>query len=187
MAISRLVEHEGFNPGYVLSHEINVGKFHYEYTYVGCVLGLGEYNGYDDSDFYAMVWDEENQTVKKVWYDTTRAYTNTTAHVDATDEVREKARRFYESERRSNLAKNLNELRLKEHKVVHKHELSIVKLREMSKTHSKETYEDMLCFLSKNVRSNFKKSLRDQIVGWIKSDERKYDSPLSKKQWQYIY
>lgn len=65
-------------------------------TYKGAVLNTGEYNGYDDSDFYADVWDDEAGVVKRITYATTRGWTYLNgASVDATPEVREKAAKFY--------------------------------------------------------------------------------------------
>lgn len=61
-------------------------------SYEGCVLYVGEHNYHDDSDFYAMVWDEESQTIRKIGYGTTRAWTYpNNAVVDATPEVQAKA------------------------------------------------------------------------------------------------
>ena len=40
--------------------------------YKGCVISLWERNGYNDSDFYASVWDEETKSIKEYEYDTTR-------------------------------------------------------------------------------------------------------------------
>jgi hypothetical protein len=61
-------------------------------TYKGAVLRLGERNGYHDSDFYAVVWDEEAQTVRTVEYATTRGWTyHNGADIDASREVIEKA------------------------------------------------------------------------------------------------
>jgi len=66
-----------------------------EESYVGCVLATRERNGYDDSDFYAVVWDEEKQCCRDITYATTRAWTyNNGAVVDATEEVKRKARRW---------------------------------------------------------------------------------------------
>jgi len=74
---------EGFAHHCELAHET---------TYEGMVLRLGEHNWYDDSDFYAMVWDEETQSVKKVTYATTRGWTyHNGAKVDASEEIRAKA------------------------------------------------------------------------------------------------
>lgn len=64
----------------------------HEESWTGCVLRLGEHNYYDDSDFYALVWDEEQGRVREIQYATTRGWTyHDNAKVDATDEVRAKA------------------------------------------------------------------------------------------------
>jgi hypothetical protein len=66
-------------------------------TYKGAVLATYERNGYDDSDFYAIVWDAEEKKIKHVEYATTRGWTyNNGASVDATEEVIEEAARFNE-------------------------------------------------------------------------------------------
>ena len=63
--------------------------------YVGCVLETFERNGMEDSDFMAVVWDEQAQCVKTIQYATTRAWTYCNgAVVDATPDVVEKALRY---------------------------------------------------------------------------------------------
>lgn len=62
--------------------------------YEGCVLATGERNYHDDSDFYAVVWDEERQEVLEMEYATTRFGGGGNANVDATPEVKEKAEAF---------------------------------------------------------------------------------------------
>jgi len=62
--------------------------------YKGAVLATREKNYYDDSDFYAVVWDEESQRVKSVNYASTRYGGGGDATVDATPEVLEKAKAF---------------------------------------------------------------------------------------------
>jgi hypothetical protein len=60
-------------------------------THVGLVLETREYNGYDDSDFYAIVWNEEKGETERVDYASTRGWTYPNgAAVDATPEVRAK-------------------------------------------------------------------------------------------------
>lgn len=59
--------------------------------YVGAVLDTFEMNGHDDSDYYAIVWDDEKQAVTTVMYDTTRFGAMGRASVDATPEVKQKA------------------------------------------------------------------------------------------------
>lgn len=75
---------------------VNILKSHpdvrppvYESTYEGCVLALRELNGYDDSDFVAVCWDETEGRVVNVTYATTRSWTYMNgATVDAPDELR---------------------------------------------------------------------------------------------------
>ena len=45
-------------------------------TYVGKVLETYEENGYHDSDFYAVVWDDEQNCLLHKQYATTRFYSN---------------------------------------------------------------------------------------------------------------
>lgn len=59
-----------------------------ETTHEGLVLELGENNHYDDSDFYAVVWNPEKGETEKVYYASTRFPTyHNSASRDATPEV----------------------------------------------------------------------------------------------------
>ena len=61
-------------------------------TYVGRVLETYEENGYNDSDFYAVVWDDETNSLIHTQFATTRFYSNGYgAKIDATPEIVEKA------------------------------------------------------------------------------------------------
>ena len=61
-------------------------------TYVGRVLETYEENGYHDSDFYAIVWDDETNSLIHKQFATTRFYSNGYgAKIDATPEIIEKA------------------------------------------------------------------------------------------------
>lgn len=76
-------------------------------TYKGCVLDTYERNMHDDSDFYALVWDEETQSVKSIEYATTRAWTYPNhAEVDATPEVQAKALEHYVKSGAAGLVRN---------------------------------------------------------------------------------
>ncbi len=55
-----------------------------EVLYAGLVVETGEHNGYDDSDFYAVVWSEGSNDFIEYTYGTTRAWTyGNSAEVDA--------------------------------------------------------------------------------------------------------
>jgi hypothetical protein len=60
-------------------------------TYESRVLETRERNGYDDSDFYAVVFDDQTGDTTTVEYATTRFWTyNNSATVDADDETLER-------------------------------------------------------------------------------------------------
>lgn len=64
----------------------------HDVSYEGAVLGTYERNGYDDSDFIAVVWDEERQAVRTVEYASTSSWSyNNGAKEDATPAVLKKA------------------------------------------------------------------------------------------------
>ncbi len=70
---------------------VHVAEAHEE-SWTGCVLATGEHNWHDDSDFYALVWDEEQGKVRETEYASTRGWTyHNHAKVDATPEVIAKA------------------------------------------------------------------------------------------------
>ena len=75
--------------------------------YEGAVLGEREKNYHDDSDFFALVWDDEKGEVKSVMFDTTRGVTNGGCTVDATDEVKAKADAWAKNSMRSVIRSDL--------------------------------------------------------------------------------
>jgi len=69
-------------------------------THHGLVLSLFERNGYDDSDFCAVVWNPEKAACETITYASTRGWTYANgATIDATPEVVAAARAWNETER----------------------------------------------------------------------------------------
>ena len=68
--------------------------------YVGGVMDTYEHNGRDDSDWYAVCWDEEQQKVVHVNYDTTRCGGGGRADIDITEENLLKVYRYYKQDAR---------------------------------------------------------------------------------------
>jgi hypothetical protein len=81
---------QGYDPNQYSSDEA-LNKLHleaHETTYLGAVIGIYERNMHDDSDFYAVVWDAEEERVKTIQYATTRGWTyHHNASADATIDV----------------------------------------------------------------------------------------------------
>jgi hypothetical protein len=67
-----------------------------EVIFRSCVLCTREENGPSDSDFYAVCWSEDEQQLVRGEYATTRFAGGGAASVDATEEVRRKARAWLE-------------------------------------------------------------------------------------------
>lgn len=63
-------------------------------TYIGRVLTEYEKNGYNDSDFFAIVWDDETDTIKTIEYGSTRHGGSYGCDIDATPEVIAKAKAY---------------------------------------------------------------------------------------------
>lgn len=63
-------------------------------TYIGRVLTEYENNGSSDSDFFAIVWDDEAETIKAVEYGSTRHGGRYACDIDATPEVIAKAKAY---------------------------------------------------------------------------------------------
>lgn len=62
--------------------------------YQGAVISLYERNQYHDSDFFAIVWDQNSQSVRSVEYGTTRFGSGGYADIDATPEVISMAKKY---------------------------------------------------------------------------------------------
>ena len=150
--------------------------------YKGCVLRKWEHNGYDDSDFYADVWDEAEQRVKSIEYATTRFWTyHLGAVVDATPEARGCAEAWEKAKRRAEKAKGLLEYRAKMRETAR-----INGLKSYTILFQLKAYPEIIQLLSKKRKSKFYQDLRNQVVAWLLSSERKYDCPLSPRQRQAI-
>lgn len=64
-------------------------------THTGMVVSLYERNGYDDSDFLAVIWNPETKGCETITYATTRGWTYANgARIDASPEVIEAARQW---------------------------------------------------------------------------------------------
>jgi hypothetical protein len=70
-------------------------------AYVGLCISNREVNGYDDSDWYMKVWNEEKNCPEEIFFATTRgwSYPSMRSYPDATPEVMAKYEHWLELER----------------------------------------------------------------------------------------
>lgn len=137
---------------------INGEKFYVKKTYEGKVLSLREKNGYDDSDFYALVWDSEKNKPVEIMYATTRAWCYyDKAVVDATEDVVEKYNAHKEKQKQA--------MRLEKRKAEHDNpELNKKMIVKRSYKEVKKGMVGTVFFIRKRARST--------LVG-LRTSERK--------------
>ena len=154
----------------------------------GCVLALREHNGFDDSDYYALVYDKEKDSFYEVEYATTRFACSSYAVVDATPEIVELYRtRAKQAAFRSRVhtAWEFHQYRLDFLKFAN------VSFKEANKLFNAygEISENLVrvgkLLHTKNFRSDFRKNMAEQVRAWLKDENPKYKTPLSPRQLDY--
>ena len=158
-----------------------------ETLFINCVVDLVEHNGYDDSDFYAVVWDVEKQTFRKYQYGSTRYWSyDCNAEVDASDDLQQKYRIWRINEHRKNRFICMRETVKSMLAEGITKQFTFLLLRARLSDNTMEICEVLL--KTKKFRSDFRKSCRDQLVTWLLQvdSERKYQAPFSRKQMEYL-
>lgn len=80
------LESAEFNPTTDTYVDVNNSRYLLRESYRNAVLYKGEHNYYDDSDFYAIVWN--GSKLEEIEYSSTRSWSYyNTAHVDATEDI----------------------------------------------------------------------------------------------------
>lgn len=164
--------------------------------FVGCVLQLRERNYHDDSDFYAVVWDEELQRVRNVETWTTRYGRSDWfgEWVDATEEVKAKAQAWYKEQERQRInsvrcayAELLRKFREEMRTIAKENDFpyhNLIRVRNGNRWDLLRLGKIVRLILSK-PRSEFKKSLRARAIEGLRSPNPKYKCPLSDNQMAY--
>lgn len=176
---------EGANP-HVVPHDVM------ENLRTLPVVDRWEWNGYDDSDFYIAVYDEGRDTFFRVMTWSTRFARPDDLYdpkPNASPELRaEYQRRINQSYKVARMRRQLRESR----RHFEKAKAACAALG-LSKTARLNIYRwvreaetcqqglDRLALISAKLRSEFKISLREQVIAWA-NGETKYVTPLSPRQ-----
>lgn len=166
-------------------------------THVGLCLRDYEVNGYDDSDFYMIVWNDEKNEPEHILFASTRGWTYPSygSFVDATDEVKAKYA-AYEADRQARAkarerhlkAVTLNEVRQFAKASGKFYDFPSYRLTALRGKLTKREY-DVICGLIKpksKIRNAFKLSLQERVVTWLKTEKPQYPTPLSANQLRYL-
>lgn len=159
------------------------------HTHVGLCIKDYERNGYDDSDFHMIVWNEEKQEPEDICFASTRgwSYPSYGSFADATDEVKAKYKAWERKRERSYKAARLIGERKELQSVARAAGLDYyVTVRDLKAVVAGDKWSKVVDLITNTrIRSGFKLSLRNQLVNWLKGD-RKYNTPLSKRQWDCL-
>ena len=169
-------------------HEIWMREEH-----AGLVLEDREKNGYDDSDFYVVVWNEEKSEPEDVFYKTTRAWTYPNgARVDATPEIRAKYDAWLAEQRLKREIENAEHYAHRTADLADVTGLSPQQVMELEETYNPTRIPDLFKLLDSygrgRLRSDFRKSLAKQVIEWLRTPKAKraYPSPLSPRQLDWV-
>ena len=162
-------------------------------TYQGRCISERERNGYDDSDFYMTVWDDELGKAYETMFATTRfwSYPAMGSYVDATPEVMEKYEAWKQEQHKKAVRHRHRQGLKKRHeklkavvKAARKNDLKVGQVKRIASMND-YMFEGCMKLLTSNLRSDFRKSLKTQLIEWL-TGENEYDSPFSPRQSQYL-
>ena len=154
-----------------------------------------ERNGYDDSDWFMIVWNEERHEPETILFASTRgwSYPCYGSRPDANTETLAAYAQYQDAESRlfamrdfkSKIAA-LCEFRDTAKIIAHAAGVPVGKVLKLRKVLGKEKIENLASFFGPRVRSNFKINLRTQLVNWLNDSAPKYPTPFSRKQLEWI-
>lgn len=162
----------------------------YRTIYEGAVLADREYNGYDDSDFYAIVWDEEQQCCRRIEYATTRYSSGGSCRVDATEDIRAKAAYWGACVRRRNALQCRWDKRrawIEERKRCGLATYWPIKRLYDAYPRNGDLLDEVIKLLAtKKFKSEIRLSMAQQVRSWLADPDPKYPTPLSPKQVEIL-
>jgi hypothetical protein len=158
-------------------------------THKNLCLEERERNMHDDSDFYMVVWNEEKNEPQSIMFATTRGWTYPAmgSFVDASPDVRAKYTQWKADQ--AELARERAEAN------------AIAKIAAYCKDTglTREQYDKLDASVNVNLyykllksgnkdslRSDFRKSMYNQVMTWLMNKENTFRHPLSAKQESYL-
>lgn len=173
-------------PGTNGMNDARQGDTLYE-THHGLCLHDYERNGYDDSDWFMVVWDPVARESRDIFFATTRgwSYPCYASKADATPEVREAyAAYMAQQKRRAEIIRRRAE-RKRMFDVARKSGLQRHQVERLRGSVG-SAWSGVEKLITANLRSGFRKSMRDQVIAWATDDQPKYRTPLSPRQMAYL-
>ncbi len=162
-------------------------------THHGLCIRDYEQNGYNDSDWFMVVWNPEEKKPETILFASTRGWTYPcyASAADATPEVMAEYEAYQEAVKQRHLSLK-RKARAKALRAVHTNLRKVltgqgaIRLQALRHTLGEKTVENLVWLLTAKIRSSFKKSLRDQVILWTQDPAPRYPTPLSRKQLGYL-
>jgi len=173
--------------------------------YQGATLEKMELNGYDDSDFYVLVWTHEGG-VQAVANGSTRYFGGRQrVEIDATPEVQRLADEWLQTQHRRRFNAYVRDL-------ADECQIPVAQARRLEELYGYESLrlsveiescglrstrdwrpkaqlvacKALLKTRAKNrFRSEFRRKMADQLIAWLQG-QSEYDTPFSRRQWECV-
>lgn len=155
------------------------GRFYFEF-HSGQVVDMYEHNGCHDSYFYAVIYLADEDRMIEHEYAATAYAGGGHAYVDATPEHKALYADY--------LRRKAIETQHKQIESVYEQGVSAIFCARLWKRLGKYQYFDACLNLlkTKNFRSEFRKSLRNQLEQWLLDDQPKFSVPFSDRQSSFL-
>lgn len=158
-------------------------------THHGLCISEREANGYDDSDFYMLVWDPVARRPFETMFATTRgwSYPCMGSRPDATPEVLAAYDAWRKREARKAAVMHRRHQRQADAKLAREAGLAGREAVERLREAVGGAYMPALAkLLTAKLRSPFRQSLAAQVRAWLEDPSPRYPSPLSPRQLGYV-
>ena len=174
-------------------------------THIGLCIRDREINGYDDSDFYMLVWDPIAKKAEEICFATTRGWTYPAygSSADATPEVLAEYEAWKKQQARNSKAHHIRYWRKQRREIAAKTGLTVFQVTELlqvitgnkirrwfigAPSGSEATFEAVIRLLAtRKFRSDFRASMAKQVRSWLSEQSHRYETPLSRKQLACLY
>lgn len=161
-------------------------------THVGLCISDREANGYDDSDWFMMVWDPVSKCASEICFASTRGWTYPcyASSPDATPEVMAEYKAWAKARARAALARKLRSRRACDMRMARECGMrtrhDVRRLRDALGGNA-ASFEAVIKLLkTRKFRSEFRAKLCQQVRDWLANPAPRYATPLSTKQLQYV-
>lgn len=154
-----------------------------------------ERNSYDDSDWYMVVWNPVEKKPEHICFASTRGWTYPTygSRPDATPEVmaeynawKAESARIARQAKRNEQAREIRSFRSKVRELAKTYGFPAVRLLVKYKKWNTKDMEKIMGLFAPRVRNTFKLNLREQVLNWLRDENPKYETPLSRKQMEWL-